>query len=83
MLFQCCPQLISPLDEWDIKRVLEIRLTNDARQTVRGAEMVGRLKTIEAQNPPAAGGEMVGGGASHRPQPDNDYIVSISKHSPE
>src|SRR5215467_7010503 len=76
LLFKCSPQFVRPLDERDIERIFEIRFANDSGQSMRRAEIVRRMKLIQAEHTKAALGEMKRRGTAHCAQAnDDDFVV--------
>ena len=72
--FQLRPQFVGALNQGDVNRMFEIGLADDSCFPVRRTISVRRREPVEPQHPLAAPGEMKGGRAAHRAQPDNDHI---------
>src|SRR5205823_8626252 len=66
---------IRPLDERDIERVFELGFANDSRQAVGGTEIVGRMKSVQAEDAKAAFREMISCGTAHRAEANDDDFV--------
>ena len=72
------PELIGPLNEWHVMRMLVVRLANDSRQAVGGSQGVRRRKAIEARDANAALRQMVQRSTSHRSEADDHDVGSVS-----
>jgi hypothetical protein len=81
LTLQLRPQLVRAPDERYVERVLEVGLADDARAPVRGAECVRGRPAVEAGDAEAAAGELVGGGAPHGAEADDQDVVG--KHGYE
>ena len=65
VLLQLSPQIIGPHQQRYIAWVFVVRLSNDARCTVRRASIVRGLKLVDADDSRSACGELTGGGSAH------------------
>jgi hypothetical protein len=74
---ELAPERVRAPDERHVARVLEVGLPDDARQTVRGAELVGDLEALDPEHAPAAPREMVERRAAHPADSDHDDVVPL------
>src|SRR5207244_4360936 len=73
---QLAPQLVRPLNEGDVQRVLEVRLPYDATVPVRGTHRVFWPELLESKRSHAAPGEVKEGRATHSAKSDDNHIVA-------
>ena len=78
VLLELAPQIVGAKQERDIAGIFPVGLANDACLAVRGAEGMGRVELVEREDAMAlhkleTGSEMIGGGAAHGSQADDDY----------
>src|SRR4028118_908476 len=69
------PPLWPPARARQVGRVLEVRLADEAGAAVAGAPVVPRGVLLQAEHPLAARSKLVGGGAPHPAEADQDHIV--------
>src|SRR5437879_3327781 len=60
--------------------MLEIGFANDPGQAVRRAELMPRLKTVEAQHALTGRGQVIRRSAAHGAETDHDHIVIFTLH---
>jgi len=58
--FEVMPQLVAAAQERHVRRVLVVRQPNDPRQTVRRPPLVEELELLQAEQPLAAPGQVIG-----------------------
>src|SRR5919199_2888442 len=75
LALQLLPQLVGPQEQRHVGGMLEVGLADDARAAVARAPVVGRGEPLEPENPFAASGEPVGGGAPHPAEAGDDRVV--------
>src|SRR5918992_138371 len=84
LALQLLPKLVRATDQRHVERVLEVRLADDARATVRRTERVWRRELVDAERADAAAGELVERRAPHGAQADDDdvehwrYLLSVT-----
>ncbi len=79
--FQLVPELVGAEKEGDVVGVFEVGLADNAGITVGGAEGVDGVEFFESEDAFVAGGEMVGGGAAHASEAQNDGVVALGRHA--
>ena len=57
--------------------MLEVGEPDDARDPVRGAELVGDLETLDAEHALAATGQVIQRRAPHAADADDDHVVAL------
>src|SRR5690606_20040641 len=71
------PQLVRPLKERNVRRVLIVGEPDDARIAVGRTEIMGHVKPLDAQDALVAAGKLVASGAAHAPDADDDGIIML------
>src|SRR5438105_2689526 len=73
--FQRAPQRVRPAHERHVRRMLPVRETDDAAQTVRRPEIVRDVELFQREDGGAARGQVIRCGASHSANADDDRVV--------
>ena len=74
---ELAPQLVRAQHERHVARVLEVRLADDPRNAVRGAELVRHVEALETEDALPAPREVVERSAPHAADPDDDDVVAL------
>ena len=78
---ELAPELVRAQDERHVARVLEVRLTDDPREPVRGAELVRDREALDPEHALPSSREVVERRAPHPTDPDDDRVVPLG-HGP-
>ena len=79
LVLELAPQLVRAADERDVGRVLEVRETDDPRDSVRRPEVVRHLEALDAEHALAPPGQVVERGAPHSSDSDHDRVVPLHR----
>ncbi len=79
---ELAPELVGPAEQRDVVRMLEVRESDDPRQTVRRALLVQEVEPLEPEHALAAPREVVQRRASHPADSDDDDVVPLHGRDP-
>src|ERR1700741_334037 len=74
--FELPPQFVRPLNERDVQRMLEVRLTDDATVAVRRTKGMAWSELLEAEDAHSTARQMKERCAPHRAEADDDHVVA-------
>lgn len=82
LAFQGAPELVGPLHQRHVGRMLEVRLADDSCLSVGGPESMRWRVAVEAEDAKTAAGQLERGRAAHCAEPGDDDVVSeVGRHS--
>src|SRR5439155_11182105 len=75
--FELLPEVVRALHQRNVRRLLEVRLADDARLAVRRAQRMPGGVGVEAEDASAALREVEGRGAAHGAEANDDHIEGL------
>ena len=82
-LLRLVPQLVGPVQQRHIGRVLVIRQPDDAADPVRGAHIVRDVEPLQPEHPVPTPRQVPASGAPHAAHADDDHIIAQGSPRPD